>query len=205
MDQSVTSGGQEHGPGPVDRPALDQARGIEKSVGAVAADVEGALAAHPHRLTGIDDLADVGVGVGLTQLAPRHPAHLAVRLVQAEAGVDLAEPGEDLVDQSVPIAAIHQLDADGRAHDVLYAYETASRTLAVRGRAGPRARLRRLDVRHHAGALIDATAWSSADWSDIAYPVLVYVAPEMRSMSALCACRASSRSIGSTIWLIWAE
>ena len=150
MDQDVSAGvdgpvadvgGQQQGPGSVYRPTLDQARGVEQPVRAMAADIERAVAADPHRFTLIDDCADIGVGLGLAKLTSCHPAHLAVRPVQAEAGVDFAEPAEDLVEQLLAITTIHQLDADGRAHEVLHTHDAASRAATVRNRVRPHGQL----------------------------------------------------------------
>ena len=120
VDPVVSGAGGVERPGRLlDRPAFDVARRVELSVRSVAARVEGAAGDDREVLAGGEDMADVEARVLLAQLAPHQPADLAVRLVGAEARVDVVELGDDVVDDPGRDERWLDLDAHDRPHDGL--------------------------------------------------------------------------------------
>ena len=105
--------------GLLDRPALDETRRVEAAVRPVPAGIEGAARSDRQVLAGGDDVADVGAGVSLAELATHQSADLAIGLVRAEAGIDVMKTRDDLTNDLVSHQRRLKLDADGRPHHVL--------------------------------------------------------------------------------------
>ena len=152
VDPVVAPAGAVDPPGGLlERPALDEAGRIEPPIGAVVPGIEGAAGDDREVVARRQHVADIEAGVLLTELAAGHAADLAVGSIGAEAGVDIVELGEDLVDDVLGHERRPDVQADGRAHDVMDAPL-------------------RHDLRHGGH---HNPAWSSAAWSDCAYASLV--------------------------------
>src|SRR3954468_13934000 len=109
--EALGTGGGEPLRGARDRPALDEARGVEATG---RADGEGAarrtVQAHAPR----QDLVHLRPAVGQGQLAAVETADLAVLAVGAEGRVGLAEP----VERHLDVDVVPDVDPDRDAHDV---------------------------------------------------------------------------------------
>ena len=114
-------------------PALDQSGWIGTAVGSVRSDVEIALARAPDLVAQRHNRAQVRTRVGLLQLASDQAADLAVRLVRAEASVNLAEIGKDFVQGGGADGSVAHVQANCRAHDL---FHTAQAGQGSGGRQG---------------------------------------------------------------------
>ena len=114
-------------------PALDHSCGIGTAVGSVRPDVEIALACPPDLVAQRHNRAQVRTRVGLLELASDEAAGLAVRLVRAEASVDVAEIVKDFLQGGGADGSVAHVQANGRAHDL---FHTAQAGQGSRGRQG---------------------------------------------------------------------
>ena len=93
--------------------------GSTRAVRPMAAGIEGAARRDREVVAGGQDVADVQAAVALDQFAPGKSADLAARLVGAEAGVDVAQLGDDGVEDLGRDERFVDVDRDDRAHDRL--------------------------------------------------------------------------------------
>src|SRR3989442_26394 len=118
------------------------------------------------------------------QLASSDARDLTLVPVRAEHFVDRAQPVDGAVDLVSADLVVADVENDRHPHDVLDTPEA--------GQGGGDSAHARLALR-------------IADWSEPANASLVYVAPETRSILALCALKASLRRIGMAVWLMYRE
>src|SRR6185369_12052410 len=125
---------------------------------------------------------------------------LAIRRGAVDEQENLAEVGVDVCFGKTTIGQARHLAVRQVRTESLIDVVQPGDSIAQRARCTVVSQVERDDGPHHGFRVDDhPAAVSSADWSDCLYAPLVYVAPLIRSMLAVCACSASDRSIGSTM------